>query len=131
MSFLTLLIAGFANVAIGMLWYSPKIFGGPWIRMSNITPEQAERGAKRRWISAIVGFLAAVFMAWVLSIVEVAFGVYDWIGGMDVGFWIWAGFVAPVLLGSVLWEAHPFKLYVINALYWLVALLAMGVIVSF
>lgn len=131
MSSFTLIVAGFANVILGMIWYNPHVFGGAWMRLSNITPEQAERGAKRRWLSALVGFLAAVFMAWVLSIVEAAFGVYDWIGGIDVGFWIWAGFIAPVLLGSVLWEAKPFKLYLINALYWLVALLAIGVIVSF
>jgi len=127
----TIILAGASCVILGMLWYNQHLLGEAWMRMSNITPEQAERAAKRRSMSALIGLIAAMFMAWTLSIVETAFGVYDWFGGMLAGFWIWAGFVAPVLLGTVLWEAKPFKLYLTNALYWLVALLAMGVIVSF
>jgi hypothetical protein len=69
-----------------------------------------------------------MFMAWVLSVVLQTFGAYDWLSAADVAFWIWAGFVAPILLGSFLWESKPFTLYLINASYWLVTLLVMSVI---
>lgn len=127
---LAILLAGLSNVVLGMIWYNPHVFGSAWIRMSNITPEQAEKGKKRMSAMAVVGFLAAVFMAWVLTVVQAAFGVYDWVGSLDVGFWIWAGFIAPILLGSVLWESKPFTLYLINASYWLVAILAMSAILA-
>jgi hypothetical protein len=127
---LAILLAGISNVIIGMIWYNPSVFGSAWMRMSNITPEQAEKGKRRMPLMAASGFAAAMFMAWVLSIVQTAFGVYDIISALDVGFWIWAGFVAPVLLGSVLWETKPFKLYLINAIYWLVALLSMSAILA-
>jgi hypothetical protein len=113
-----------------MVWYNPSVFGSAWMRMSNITPDQAEKGKKRMPLMALSGFVAAMFMAWVLSIVQAAFGVYDIISALDVGFWIWAGFVAPVLLGSVLWETKPFTLYLINATYWLLALLSMSAILA-
>lgn len=127
---LSILLAGFSNVILGMIWYNPKVFGTAWMRMINITPEQAELGKKRMPLMAFFGFVAAVFMAWVLSIMQTAFGVFDVLGALDVGFWIWAGFVAPILLGTVLWETKPFKLYLINALYWLLAILTMSAILA-
>jgi hypothetical protein len=127
---LAILLAGLSNVILGMVWYNPSVFGSAWMRMSNITPDQAEKGKKRMPLMALSGFVAAMFMAWVLSIVQAAFGVYDIISALDVGFWIWAGFVAPVLLGSVLWETKPFTLYLINATYWLLALLSMSAILA-
>ncbi|MEN9413407.1 MAG: hypothetical protein RLZZ342_494 [Candidatus Parcubacteria bacterium] len=128
MSPILILASGIAGVLIGMAWYNPKVFGTAWMRMANITPEQAEKGQKRMPLMAFIGFLAATFMAWVLSVVLQTFGAYDWLSAADVAFWIWAGFVAPILLGSFLWETKPFTLYLINASYWLVTLLAMSVI---
>jgi hypothetical protein len=128
MSPILILASGIAGVLIGMVWYNPKVFGTAWMRMANITPEQAEKGQKRMPLMAIIGFLAAMFMAWVLSVVLQTFGAYDWLSAADVAFWIWAGFVAPILLGSFLWESKPFTLYLINASYWLVTLLVMSVI---
>lgn len=130
MHILAIFLAGAANVVLGMIWYNPRIFGTAWMRMINITPEQAERGKQRMPLIAVIGFVAAVFMAWVLSVVQTAFGVYDIYGALDVGFWIWAGFVAPILLGVVLWEAKPFALYLINVLFWLVSILSMSIILA-
>ena len=47
-----------------------------------------------------------------------------------VGFWNWLGFVAPVTLGSVLWEGKSPKLWVLNNGYYLVSLIVMGVILA-
>ena len=128
--FLAIFSAGLSNVVLGMIWYNPRILGTAWMRMSSITPEAAERGRKNMPVMAVVGFVAAVFMGWVLSVVQTAFGVYDVISALDVGFWIWAGFIAPVGLGIVLWEGKPFTLYLINVLYWLIAILAMSAILA-
>jgi hypothetical protein len=54
-------------------------------------------------------------------------GIY---GGLMAGFWNWLGFVAPVTLGSVLWEGKSWKLWCFNNSYYLVMLLVMGVILS-
>jgi len=125
-NYLAVLVAGIANFILGMVWYAPKIFGGAWMRMSNITPEMAERGKRRMPFMAFVAFVAGVIMAYVLSFFAIAWGVFDVIGALDVAFWTWLGFMAPVLLGSVLWEQKPVKLYLINAGYWLVSLIVMG-----
>jgi hypothetical protein len=99
--------------------------------MVNLTPEQAERGKKRMPLMAFFGLLSAMLVAYVMTYVDAAWGFYDWSGAIELGFWCWAGFTAPTMLGMVLWEQKPFKLYLINALYWLVAMLVMAQIIVF
>lgn len=118
--------SGFAAVLIGMIWYHPKVFGSVWARLSGMTPEMQERGKKRMPIMGFFGFLAACLVAYVMTYVSAAWGFYDSVGGVQLGIWIWLGFVAPTMLGQVLWEQKPFRLYLINALYWLLTLLVMA-----
>jgi len=127
-TFWPILAAGIANVLIGWIWYHPKIFGSAWMRMSGITPEVAEQGKKRMPLMAFVAFLASMVVAYVMNYFGIAWGVYDWIGAVELGFWCWIGFAAPALLGSVLWEQKPLKLYLINALYWLVSFIVIAVV---
>jgi hypothetical protein len=127
-SLLTVLIAGIASVLIGWLWYSPILFGGPWMRMIGLTPEMAERGKKKMHLNALVALVASMLVAWVMSYVGILLGVFDWFGAVELGFWCWIGFTAPPMLGMVLWEQKPFRYYLIVAGYWLVSFIVMALI---
>lgn len=127
-SFLAVLAAAATNVIIGMIWYNPRFFGTTWALAAGISPQQMEVGKKRMPLMAFFGFLASMLMAYVLMHFGIAWGVFDWIGGVELGIWTWLGFVMPVLLGSILWETKPFKYFAINASYWLLSLVAMGVV---
>jgi hypothetical protein len=125
-TFLPILVAGIATVLLGMLWYNSKIFGNVWMRAANIQP--SERGRKMMPVSAFFAFLAAMFVAYVMNHFGIAWGVFDWIGAVELAFWCWAGFVAPTMLGMVLWEQRPIKYYAIVSGFWLVAFIVMAVI---
>jgi hypothetical protein len=128
-TFWPIVAAGIANVLIGWIWYHPRVFGTTWMRLANVTPEMAERGKKMMPVSVIVSFLAAMLVAWAMNAIGVAFGIYDYVGAVvDLALWTWLGFVVPTTLGAVLWEQKPIKLYLINVSYWLVAIVAMAVI---
>jgi len=127
-NFLAVAIAGVANMVLGFIWYAPKVFGDTWIRSMNLTPDQMEAGKKKMPMMAIAGFIAALIMAYVLNHFAIAWGVVDWIGAVELGFWTWLGFVAVVLLGTVLWEGKSIKMYAINAGYWLIALIMMALV---
>ena len=122
-----ILIAGIVATAIGFIWYHPKVFGDTWMRLAGITPESVESGKKRMPIVVVVATLAAMLVAYVMNHFGIAWGVFDIIGAIELGIWAWVGFVAPIMLGIVLWEQKPFKFYVINASYWLVTLIAMSI----
>lgn len=49
---------------------------------------------------------------------------------IQLGFWIWLGFIATVQLGIVLWESKPFKLFLLNTLHYLVILIVMSLILA-
>ena len=125
------LASGISAVLLGYIWYHPKVFGIAWMNMSGMTPEMQERGKKRMPFMAVIALLAAMLVAYVMSYVSAAWGFFDWRGALQLGFWCWAGFIAPILLGSVLWEQKPFRLYLINALYWLLVLLIMAQFIVF
>lgn len=121
--------AAVANVVLGMIWYHPKVFGASWMRLANVSPEAAERTKKQMPVRALFGFLASLVMAYVLANLGIVLGIFDIIGAvLDLAFSAWIGFVAPVLLGAVLWEGKSMKLYAINAGFWLVSLIVMSVI---
>ena len=127
-TFLPILVAALVGVGIAFVWYHAKVFGPAFRRVLNLTSEQTDRGIKRMPLSIFIAFLGNIVAAYVLNYFGIAWGVYDWIGGVELGIWVWIGFVAPVLLSSVLWEMKPFKYYAINAGYWLVSFVAMAVV---
>lgn len=127
----SLLIAGVVSVGIAFAWYHPKVFGTAWMRMTGVTPEMAERGKKRMPLMAFLALLSSIVVAYVMSYFALAWGVFDWIGAVELAFWCWVGFAAPPLLGQYLWEQKPFKLYLINAGFWLVSFIAISLIVLY
>ena len=127
-TFWPILAAGIWSIVLGFIWYHPKVFGSAWMRLANISPEAAERGKKRMPYMALVGLLASMLVAYVMNYFGIAWGVFDWIGALELGFWCWIGFIAPAMLGIVLWEGKSVKLYFINSIYWLVSLMGMAVI---
>lgn len=126
--FLPILASGIASTLLGWIWYHPRVFGTTWMRIANITPEMAERGKKRMPLSAIIGLISAMLVAWVMSYVGILLGVFDWFGAIELGFWCWLGFTAPPMLGMVLWEQKPIRYYLIVSLYWLASFIVMALI---
>ena len=126
--FLPILASGIASVLLGWIWYHPKVFGGTWMRIANITPEMAERGKKRMPLSAVVALIASMLIAWVMSYVGILLGVFDWFGAIELGFWCWLGFTAPPMLGMVLWEQKPIRYYLIVSLFWLLSFIVTALI---
>jgi hypothetical protein len=126
-NYLAVLVGGIITMALGAFWYSPAGFGTLWQKLSGVTDEkiaQAKQGGMGKLYAA--NFVAALVMAFVLAHVVVAFEATTVPQGMQAGFWIWLGFIATTMLGTVLWDGKPFKLYAINAGYYFVSLLIVG-----
>ena len=123
-----ILAAGIANVILGTIWFNPHVFGRSWMGMVGMSPDQMERGKKKMPLMAFIAFLASMVVAYVMNYFGIAWGVFDWIGAVELGFWSWLGFVAPTMLGMVLWEGKPFKYYAIVSGYWLVSFIVMAIV---
>ncbi len=121
-------VAAIAATLIGYAWYHPRLFGALWMRLHGTTPAMAEHGAKRARLYTVLGFVSCVVVAYIMRALMIGLGIMDIVSAVRLGSYMWLGFAVPILLGSVLWEHRPLKLYLINIGYWLCALIVMAVI---
>ncbi len=133
-NFLAVLAATASNVVIGFLWYGP-LFGKPWAALSGFTEEtmvaaKAKGMGKNYALMMLGAFLTAFVLAHALVFASAYTNTHGIPAGLMCGFWNWLGFIVPLSMGSVLWDGKPWKLFLINVGYQLVALLAMGCILA-
>jgi uncharacterized protein YacL len=131
--YLSVLVAGIAAMILGALWYGP-VFGKPWMRMMGFTKENMKAMKMTPAVAMALGFVAALVMAYVLAqllaLAEMTYGELSLSGALQDAFLVWLGFVAPVTLGVVIWEGKPWKLWFLNAGYYLVSLSIMAAIIT-
>ncbi|SRR5258708_768158 len=126
-NYLALLVATIVKVVIGMLWYSPLLFGRAWMRLVGCEPEEM----KSRMPKAMVVDLVATFVLAFVLVHAVHYAGATGAGqGAAVGFFNWLGFIAAVAIGTVVYEKRPFKLFLINSGFYLACLPVMGAILA-
>ncbi len=122
-------------MVLGYLWYGP-LFGKQWSRLMGWSDETMREMQQKGNMAKSYGIMAlgALVMSFVLSHSLVFASAYlhesgVW-AGLQTGFWNWLGFIVPVSFGGVLWEGKPWTLWMINAGYYLVGLLLIGVLLA-
>lgn len=128
-NYIAVLVTAIVGFAIGAAWYSPILFGKQWAALMGMRLDDpaVKKNANR---AMAIGFVGQLVTAFVLA-QFVSHLRLNTIGeAILMAFWIWLGFVATVLLGSILWENKPPKLFAINAAYNLVVLAVMASVLT-
>ena len=121
-----LVVAAFRNL-LGLVWYSPGLFGAAWARSLGCTQQQM----RRRLLPAFpLEYFCSVVIAFVLAQVLNFAGAIDWIMGAVVGFLMWAGFVAACTPNQVIYARRPGTVYLIDTMFSLVSLVGMAVLLA-
>jgi len=123
-NYVSILIASVLSFTVGMLWYSPALFGKAWARLAGVSMSKAKQ--KGMGQSMLLGFISTLVLAYVFNHLMGMLNYTSAASGATLGFWLWLGFLATSLVGGVLWEGKPWELYVLNSAYWLVNLLVIG-----
>jgi hypothetical protein len=126
-NFLALFVAAIVKSIIGMIWFSPPLFGARWIKYVQCSPEELKRGMPKALIVDVIGNF---IMAFVLVHATHYAGAATAGQGAAVGFFNWLGFVAVATLFSVTFEKRPLALWAINNGFQLVGIVVMGIIVT-
>ena len=127
-NYVAVLAAAVANMVVGFLWYGP-VFGKIWMKLMGFTPEKMEEMKKKPMgKSYAIMFASSLVMAYVLAHFVAVWNVTDIWGAVQLAFWIWLGFIATVVVSTVLWEGKSWQLYFLNIAYYLVSLSAMTLI---
>ena len=127
-NYIAIAVAAVSNMIIGFLWYSPLLFGKPWMKLSGFTEKSMEEAKKGMGKMYALSFVIALVMAYVLAFFVSMTNVMTITDGITLAFWTWLGFVATVKMADMLYGKKPLQLYLIESGYYLVALVVMAII---
>ena len=125
LNYVAIVVAAIAPMAVGALWYSPRLFARQWMRAVGRTEEDLRGGAG---IGYAVALVASFVMSYALARVARWAEADGIVEGVIVAVLAWSGFVATVLAVNTTFAGRPRNLWAIDGGYWLVSLLIMGAI---
>lgn len=133
-SWLTIIVAGLSATAIGYIWYAPFVFGKMWMKLVNIKPNELKKAQKEMMPFMIISMIFSFITAYALY--HFSFFAHNFYNQSIISdylvaaFFIWLGFIMPVQFTEVVFSKKPFKLFLLNTSYQLVAILAMAIVLS-
>jgi hypothetical protein len=96
---LGVLLAAVATFAVGMLWYSPLVFGKAWMRLNGYTPERMVEMRRKVGRAYLVSFIAYLVLAFGLDSVA---GAGSPIDAIKISVRVWLFFVLPVSVTALM-----------------------------
>ena len=120
------LVAALAPMGIGVLWYSPALFGKIWMRVNGFSGNEP-RGNMAR--TMIIAFILSLVMSLNLAAFLAVPGTnIRW--GITAGFLAGFGWVTLSIVVISLFERRPFAYMAVNGGYWVVSFIVMGAILG-
>lgn len=127
-NYFAVLLCGIAATVVGYFWYG-SLFGKAWMKLVGQTKEKMQKNMSRK--SGLM-FLSSIVMAYALAhfVWYAAPGSLTVVIGIKTALWAWIGFVATYGFSKQLFtpDRYPMKLFAIDAGYYLVTLVMMGLI---
>ncbi len=130
MNYLVVLAAAVASMVVGFLWYSPLLFGNPWMKLMGYTQKSMQKAKKRMGMMYGLSFVATLLTGYVFTLFVKTIPTLTLLEGVYLACMVWLGFVAPVQSTEVLFGGKSWKLFSINTGYQLASLVVMGIILS-
>jgi hypothetical protein len=124
------LVATLVAYGVGAVWHSPIGFGHYWMKLMGLKADDMGRMPLTATQAVALGFVVMLVQVFVLAHFVVLFGATTWQVAMQLGFWVWLGFLAPSLANSFLWEGKSLKLFAFNAAYAFVSVQVMALVLT-
>lgn len=111
-------------MVLGMLWYSPKLFGNLWAEGYEFKPDDLNPTAIH-FIGAIcVAILTSLGMHFFIKVSNPS----SVLEACTYTFWIWLGLIASSQFSGVVWAGKTFTVFLIDAFGILVSLEALALL---
>jgi len=127
-NYIAIIVAAVVSMVIGMVWYSPGVFGKDWMKMMGLKENDMKGDMAKKSMAG--GLVAELITAYVLAHLVQFMGVVTTQEALQLGFWLWLGFRATSDISVHLWGGKPLKMFYINSGYRLVSMLAMATILT-
>ncbi len=118
------------NMLIGMVWFSPALFGHAWLKFMGKNKKEMKKMGKLANGAYPWAFFGMLVMSACLAVFVKMAGVSTIPEGAVIGLIAWLGFVATTSMNSVLWENESKELYLFNNAHVLFTLMVSGAILA-
>lgn len=126
--YLAVLVAAIVHWLLGGLWYA-VLFKNPF--MARVTPQQLQQMQNQSEGRALgIAFIMSLVLCYILAHFVQYTKAKSVMDGAQTAFWLWLGFIVTTNIATVLFEARPRGLFLINVAYQLVACIIAGVILA-
>ena len=121
------IIAGIAmHMVLGMLWYSPLLFGNLWMKTMKLKAENINMHAGHLVGAALVGFTLTLCLAHMADVLHIT----TCRAAIEYALLLWLGLVATTKFSDVIWQGVPVPVYLIGAGFWAVDMSLIACIVT-
>lgn len=121
-NWVAVIVAAGINMLVGAIWYSKSLFAKPWAKETGRKMEDMGNGTPGYAIATVGALLQAYILAHFVSFAKAD----TFSEGFVTGLWLWLGFVAVTSAVHQVFEQRSWKLWKINAGYFLVVLAING-----
>lgn len=127
---LAILLAAVLEFALGLFWYSRKVFGGPWKAALGLAPERDPVATRAMLQIVRIRQIATLLAAYVLAHVIHYLEVHTSSTGAATGLLLWGVVMAVYMRDMLVVHKRPLKVHLINSGYHLVGLMSMGALLA-
>lgn len=128
MEYVAILVGAILVMALGFVWFHPKVLGNPWMQGAGLTEDDMKNGNPLVMVGAL---LMAGVLAYALSKYagHTEPGMSQFVHGMYHGFMPAIFYVAPVLVSKGLFEQKKLPWILSGVAYWVLAITLVGGVV--
>jgi len=126
--YLHVVVTAVSAFVMSSIWYT--VFGKARMALLDQDPRATADMRKVPVWKKATELVRELVIAYVVARFVVQLGVADWKAAVQLGVWLWFGFVFMILVGAVVWDNVSWKLTAIHAGDWLVKLPLMAVILA-
>lgn len=120
---LAIIITTIVLMALGMLWYSPLLFGKPWMKAMGMDEKDCKKEGMWKYVVSELIVTLAVVVLFNHLLMHLAAGVPI----MCAALFVW-GFVLLAMISTNIWEKKSWTLVLIGASFRLVAFVVTALI---
>ena len=106
------LAAAIVGMIIGMIWYSPLIFGRIWMQLIHLTEEECKEGMGPRPL--FISFASEIMSAYVIALLLAMIQPFSLPAAYVIVGLIVLSAPIPLAINGLLWERRPLRLVIIN-----------------
>ena len=125
-------LATVSSFVVGMIWYSPSVFGEMWRKLIKMDKKTMENGPQpSAWVLTVAGAAVQAYVLAHVTYLSYVFFDNSWMSSsLMTALWVWVGFQLSMAITHDSFEQRPIKLTAITAGNQLATLLAMGAIIG-